>query len=228
MQNTDYRAIAIVGAGAILPDAPNVPAFWKNIKAGRYSISEVTPDRWDPALYFDADHNAPDKTYSKIGGWVREYPWEPLKWRMAIPPCVVDAMDESQRWAIAATREALADYGYPERPLNTERTAVILGNAMAGERHYLTVDARVLPGIRTGVGGKRHIRRSARRGPAGTLHANGGPASETGFLRSRKTACPANWRTAWLGGSPTFTTSAARTSLVTRRAHPPWPRSTRL
>ena len=53
MENTAHRAIAIVGAGAILPDAPNVPAFWKNIKAGRYSISEVPPDRWDPALYYD-------------------------------------------------------------------------------------------------------------------------------------------------------------------------------
>ena len=139
MQDTANRAIAIVGAGAIMPDAPNVSAFWENIKAGRYSISEVTPDRWDPALYYDPDHNAPDKTYSKIGGWVRESVWEPLKWRLAIPPRVAEAMDEAQRWAIACTRDALADYGYPERPLNTERTAVILGNAMAGEKHYLTV-----------------------------------------------------------------------------------------
>ena len=72
MENTSYRAIAIVGAGAILPDAPNVPAFWENVKNGRYSITEVPPDRWDPALYFDSDHSAPDKTYSTIGGWVRE------------------------------------------------------------------------------------------------------------------------------------------------------------
>ena len=139
MQDTGYRAIAIVGVGAVLPDAPNVPEFWKNIKAGRYSISEVTPDRWDSALFYDPDHKAPDKTYSKIGGWVREYAWDPIKWRMAIPPRVAEAMDGSQRWAITATREALADYGYPERPLNTERTAVIVGNAMGGEKHYLTV-----------------------------------------------------------------------------------------
>ena len=139
MENTLHRAIAIVGAGATLPDAPNVPAFWENVRNGRYSISEVLPDRWDPASYYDPDHNAPDKTYSKIGGWVREYAWEPMKWRLAIPPRVVDAMDGSQKWAIACTREALEDYGYPKRPLNTDRTAVILGNAMGGERHYFTV-----------------------------------------------------------------------------------------
>src|SRR5271169_3718913 len=138
MENTAHRAIAIVGIGAVLPDAANVDAFWQNVKQGRYSITDVSPDRWDPALYFDSDHSAPDKTYSKIGGWVREWKWEPMKWRLPIPPRVVEAMDESQRWAIACTREALEDFGYPGRPLDTDRTAVILGNAMAGEKHYFT------------------------------------------------------------------------------------------
>ncbi|MGA7382785.1 MAG: type I polyketide synthase, partial [Terriglobales bacterium] len=138
MDDTSYRAIAIVGAGAILPDAKNVSEFWENVKSGRYSISEVDRERWDPALYFDADRNAPDKTYSTIGGWAREWVWDPMKWRLAVPPRVIDAMDESQKWAIACTREALEDYGFPKRPLNTDRTAVILGNAMAGEKHYFT------------------------------------------------------------------------------------------
>jgi len=138
MENTAYRAVAIVGAGAVLPDAPNVPAFWENIKSGRYSVTEVDPQRWDPALYYDPDPKAPDKSYSKIGGWVRDYPWDPIKWHLAIPPRVVDGMDGGQKWAIACTREALEDYGYPKRPLDPDRTAVILGNAMAGEKHYFT------------------------------------------------------------------------------------------
>ncbi len=145
MEDTSYRAIAIVGVGAVLPDAPNVEAFWKNIKEGRYSISEVRSERWDPALYYDPDHSAPDKTYSKIGGWVRGHVWDPLKWRLPIPPRVVEGMDESQKWAIACTREALEDYGYPKRPLNTDRTAVILGNAIGGEKHYLTVSRVLFP-----------------------------------------------------------------------------------
>jgi acyl transferase domain-containing protein/NAD(P)-dependent dehydrogenase (short-subunit alcohol dehydrogenase family)/acyl carrier protein len=138
MEDTAYKAIAIVGAGAVLPDATNVPAFWENIKRARYSISEVSPDRWDPAYYYDPDPSAPDKSYSKIGGWVREYSWDPMKWRMPLPPRVTDAMDQAQKWAIAATREALEDYGYPKRSLDPDRVAVILGNAMAGEKHYLT------------------------------------------------------------------------------------------
>ena len=138
MENTAHRAIAIVGVGAILPDAPNAAAFWENVKTGRYSITDVTPDRWDPDFYYDADHNAPDKTYSKIGGWVRDYPWDPMRWHLPVPPRVVEGMDDAQKWAVACTREALEDYGYPKRPLDLDRTAVILGNAMAGEKHYLT------------------------------------------------------------------------------------------
>lgn len=138
MEDTASRAVAIVGAGAILPDATNVPAFWENIKNGRYSITEVRPDRWDPSFYYDPDPSVPDKTYSKIGGWVRDQVWEPVKWHLPIPPRVADAMDLAQKWAIASTREALEDYGYPKRPLDPDRVAVILGNAMAGEKHYLT------------------------------------------------------------------------------------------
>ena len=129
------RAVAIVAVGAILPDAPNAPKFWQNIKEGRYSITEVSKDRWDPDLYFDPDPKAPDKTYSKIGGWVRDWEWNPLKWRHPIPPRVSKAMDLTQQYAVAGTREALNDYGYPSRPLNPERTAVILGNAMGGDMH---------------------------------------------------------------------------------------------
>ena len=138
MRSAADHAIAIVGVGAILPDAPDAGAFWENVTAGRYSIGEVDPGRWDPALYFDADPGAPNRTYSKIGGWVRDWEWNPLGWHLPIPPKVSDAIDEAQKWAVACTRMALADYGWPQRTLDLERTAVVLGNAMAGEHHYQT------------------------------------------------------------------------------------------
>ncbi len=143
MKVSAHRAVAIVGVGAVLPDAPNARKFWENIKGGVYSITEVQRDRWDPELYYDADPKVPDKTYSKIGGWVREWEWDPLKWKMPIPPRVSQAMDLTQKWAIVSVRETLADYGYPKRPLDPERTAVILGNAMSGDNHLYSA-ARVL------------------------------------------------------------------------------------
>jgi acyl transferase domain-containing protein/acyl carrier protein len=136
----DYldRAIAVVGVGAIMPDAPDANAFWQNIKNGRYSISDVDPARWDPGLYYDPDPKAPEKSYSRIGGWVRDWEWNPRSWKLPVMPKVAEAMDDSQKWAVACTYQALTDYGYPGRPLDTDRVAVVLGNAMAGERHYQT------------------------------------------------------------------------------------------
>ena len=132
------NAIAICGVSAILPDAPNAEAFWGNVSEGRYGISEVDPERWDPELHYDPDPKAPERTYSKIGGWVREWEWDPLGWHLPIPPKVSDAIDDAQKWGVACTRMALLDYGWPERELDLERTAVVFGNAMAGEHHYLT------------------------------------------------------------------------------------------
>src|SRR6266545_3882267 len=138
MRDTAHKAIAIVGVGAVMPDAPDVPTFWSNLRTGKYSITETPADRWDTGAYWDPDPKVPDKTYSKIGGWVRDWTWDPIAWKLPIPPRVSDNMDRTQKWAIMAAREALADYGWPERTFNPERTAVILGNAMAGEHHYQT------------------------------------------------------------------------------------------
>ena len=138
MSDQAHRAVAIVGVGGILPDAPDAATFWENLKGARSSITEVPPDRWNPEDYYDPDPKATDKTYSKIGGWVREYEFEPFKWRMPTPPKVLAVMDGAQKWAIATCRAALLDYDYLNRPLDTSRTAVILGNAMAGENHYMT------------------------------------------------------------------------------------------
>ncbi|MFO0592926.1 MAG: SDR family NAD(P)-dependent oxidoreductase [Polyangiaceae bacterium] len=137
-EETADRAIAIVGVGAVMPDAMSAPAFWENLRSGRYSISDVPADRWDAGAFYDPDPHALDKSYSKIGGWVRSVHWDPIAWKLPIPPKVAEAMDGGQRWAISCVREALADYGAPERKLDRMRTAVIFGNAMAGEKHYLT------------------------------------------------------------------------------------------
>ncbi|MDW8269392.1 MAG: beta-ketoacyl synthase N-terminal-like domain-containing protein, partial [Anaerolineae bacterium] len=136
MNDSNHAPIAIVGIGAILPDAPNASAFWQNIKNKRYSITEVPPERWSIADYYDPDPRAPDKTYSKIGAWVRGFQFDWKQFR--IPPKVAAAMDEGQQWAVTIAAEALADYGYPARPLDTETTGVIIGTAIGGELHYIT------------------------------------------------------------------------------------------
>ena len=177
------HAVAIIGVGAILPDAPDADAFWANVREGHYAISEVDPARWDPALYYDADPQAPEKTYSKIGGWVRDWDWDPLRWKLPLPPKVADAMDDGQKWAVACTHMALADAGWPERPLDLDRTAVILGNAMAGERHYQTALRIALPRARP------RARRAPRASPRCPRTCE--PRSRASCAATSRPGCPA-------------------------------------
>ncbi len=139
------KLIAVVGLGAILPDAPDVESFWKNILSARYSIRDIPEDRWNLAHYYDPDPSIPDKTYTKIGAFVRDYKFDPFKLGIAIPPKVLATMDTVQQWALAASHQALTDYGHPGRKLDLERTAVIFGNSNAGDSHYRSNFRILLP-----------------------------------------------------------------------------------
>src|SRR6266508_2163960 len=132
------QPIAIVGIGAIMPEAPTAAAFWSNITAGRYCITDVPKDLSDPDLYYDPDPRVPDKTYSRIGGWVRESPWDPIGWRLPLPPKVSEHMDDGQKWAVSAARAALIDAGWPNWSVDPQRVAVVIGNALGGDKHYAT------------------------------------------------------------------------------------------
>ncbi|MBI4347542.1 MAG: acyltransferase domain-containing protein, partial [Elusimicrobia bacterium] len=134
------EAIAIVGLGGIYPKALDIPAFWENVTSRRDCIVEVPKSRWDWRLYYDPNPAAPDKTYSKIGGFVEGFKFDPLKLR--IPPPVASQMDTVQQMAVTATAEALRHSGYDKRPFDPERTAVILGNSMGGTKKEMT-DLRV-------------------------------------------------------------------------------------
>ncbi|NND06425.1 MAG: type I polyketide synthase, partial [Saprospiraceae bacterium] len=143
MKRPLHKAVAIVGVGAVMPDAPNLPQFWQNLKDARYSISDVPQGRWSLENYYREDRKVPDKTYSKLGGWVTDDGWDPMKWRLPIPPKVSAQMDRTQKWAITASREALMDFGYPDKEFDGDRTAVILGVAMGGDQHLFSA-ARIM------------------------------------------------------------------------------------
>ncbi|MDX5320855.1 MAG: polyketide synthase, partial [Bacteroidota bacterium] len=96
-------------------------------------------------LYYDNDPKIPDKTYSKIGSWVTDFQFNPIQMRIPIPPTVLSQIDLTQQWGIAASHQAMADFGYPERSFGPDRMAVILGNSNAGERHYRSTMRILLP-----------------------------------------------------------------------------------
>ena len=123
--------VAIVGIGARLPGALSRGAFWNNIVEGVSAIIEVPKDRWNADLYYSEDRSEPDKTYSKIGGFVTDFTFDRKAFRL--PPMVVKQMDMSQTLWLEAAREALDDAGLLDADFDRERCAVILGNAMGGD-----------------------------------------------------------------------------------------------
>src|SRR5690606_27365902 len=97
-------AVAIVGVSAILPGARDAAAFWDNSLRGRDSITEIPPDRWDWRPYYDPDPKAPDKIYSKWGGFVPDIPFDPLEYGM--PPSSLPQIESAQLLALEVARKA--------------------------------------------------------------------------------------------------------------------------
>ncbi|MBN1960591.1 MAG: SDR family NAD(P)-dependent oxidoreductase [Deltaproteobacteria bacterium] len=139
------NAIAVVGVSAILPDAPDAASFWQNIVTGRYSITEVPHNRWKPSDHYDPDPKVPDKTYCKLGAFIRDYKFDSLKYR--IPPPVAALMDPAQQWMLDCARQALIDSGHPDNKVDPERIGVIVGNALGGEQYQETTMRMTWPYI---------------------------------------------------------------------------------
>jgi len=140
-KSSTNNKIAIVGLGGLFPDAENIPQFWENIITKRYSITEVPTDRWEADIFYDKDHSSPDKTYTKIGGFVKNFEFKSIKYR--IPPKMAERMDLVQKWAIITAKEALLDAGYPIDGKQRLPIATIVGNSSGGDAQRLS-NKRVL------------------------------------------------------------------------------------
>ena len=136
---TQPEPIAIVGISAIMPDAPTAQDFWSNIRGGRYSISDVPVGPLGPgAVLRRRPPRSEDKTYSRIGGWVREFPWEPMAWKLPIPPSVAAHFDEGQMWSVERRALGPARCRWPNWDVDSDRVGVILGSALGGDKYVRT------------------------------------------------------------------------------------------
>ncbi|MCW2959124.1 MAG: acyltransferase protein, partial [Solirubrobacterales bacterium] len=122
--------VAIVGMSCILPGAPDLATFWSNVLGGVDAVGEVPPDRFDAAAYFDPDRAAPDKSYSRWGGFIPDVPFDPVAFGM--PPNSLRSIEPFQLLGLVAAKAALDDAGYAERPFPRERTSVLLGAGGGG------------------------------------------------------------------------------------------------
>ena len=84
----------------MFPGAPDIEAFWRNIRDGVDATSQVPEGRWDP-VFFDADAKDPDRFYCRRGGFVDDLAtFDPLAF--GIMPNAVDSVEPDQLLALAA------------------------------------------------------------------------------------------------------------------------------
>src|SRR5262249_8609294 len=120
--------IAIVGMACLFPGAENLRKYWQNICNRVDAIQEVPPERWRVEDYFSKDFQARDRVYSRWGGFLGKFVFDPLKWQ--IPPANLASIEPVQLLSLEVANLAFADAGFDRRPFPRDRTAVLF--AVAG------------------------------------------------------------------------------------------------
>ena len=67
-----HQPLAIVALQCRLPGARDTAEFWENLKAGRDSITEMPPERFNRELYFSEETDQLGKSYTALAGLMPE------------------------------------------------------------------------------------------------------------------------------------------------------------
>ncbi len=121
--------IAVVGIGAIFPEAMDLSEYWSNILASKDSIIRVPENFWDLNEFYDPDPQAKDKTYGTKAGLIDFVPFDSLEF--GIPPRVMESISVDQLFALVVAKQALLDanmLGKDAKPFNRNKTGVILAS----------------------------------------------------------------------------------------------------
>nr|DAC82026.1 TPA_exp: polyketide synthase [Kiritimatiellota bacterium] len=111
--------IAIVGLSGRYPQAPDLAAYWQNLRNGKDCITEVPPDRWDWKKYYTEDRNQGGRHYSKWGGFIEDVDkFDPLFFN--ISPREAELIDPQERLFLEHVWMALEDAGYRGEDLQGE------------------------------------------------------------------------------------------------------------
>ncbi|MBP7147490.1 MAG: acyltransferase domain-containing protein, partial [Acidobacteria bacterium] len=136
--------VAIVGLGCVLPDSPDPAAFWNLLASKRDAVRPVPPARWEnrPEAFYDPDPDAPDKTYTTLGGYVDEHEFAAEQFRLT--PATARQLDRDQRLFLRAAAMAVHDAAQGGKPVaGGPRTAVVVGSSVEGQESAWRVQLRL-------------------------------------------------------------------------------------
>lgn len=147
--------IAVIGMSGRFPQAPDLQSFWQLLSSGKNAITEVPNSRWNLQDWYDKNPDAPNKTYSRWGGFLdRIDQFDPLFFQ--ISPREAELIDPQQRLFLEVAWEALEDAGYSPESLAQTQVGVFVGCSNNG--YY----QRIAPALNTsdysaGIGNQNAI-----------------------------------------------------------------------
>ena len=120
-----FEPIAVIGLGALMPDAEDIDAFWQNILEAKVSIRPLPEGRWPgPIDHFWKDGGPGNHTegysYAKIGALVSDAAFDWRRWRQ--PPGTLPQIDPCQLWAVTVSARAIEHAGYDPDVKDIDRT----------------------------------------------------------------------------------------------------------
>lgn len=116
--NEQYSSepIAIVGLSGRYPEAVDIEGFWRNLRDGKDSITEVPKERWDLLEYYTEDREKNGYHFSKWGGFISGADeFDPRFFN--ISPREAVFMDPQERLFLQHAWMAVEDAGYDLKSL---------------------------------------------------------------------------------------------------------------
>jgi len=123
--------IAIIGAGAIMPGALMLEAFWDVLARGVDPKIDMPEPRWDVEAFCGAEVRPPWRVPKPRGGYVTGFAYD---WRKhKIPPKEIAQASPLQFMILDAVDQAIQRAGYHERPLDRACVGVVVGTVFGGD-----------------------------------------------------------------------------------------------
>ena len=126
LEKDKREPIAIVGMGCRFPGGADSPKeFWRVLRDGVDTISEVPSDRWDLDSIYDPVAGKPGKICTRYGGFLGSADrFDPLFF--GISPREAASMDPQQRLLLEVAWETLENAGQSPEKLAGTKTGVFV------------------------------------------------------------------------------------------------------
>ena len=129
LERAKSEPIAIIGAGLRFPGGANdLENFWRLLRDGIDTVTEVPADRWDIEAFYDPDPDAPGKMSTRWGSFLDDVDKFDADF-FGISPREAVTMDPQQRLLMTVAWEALENAGQSPQRLMGSSTGVFVGIA---------------------------------------------------------------------------------------------------